>query len=76
MTAATADAKPVKSKAAIWRFLLARAQEASTWRGVIMCISGMGAVIDSTMALQIISVGVSVAGLVGMLFPDTPVESE
>jgi hypothetical protein len=54
-----------------FHFVIARLSEASTWRGIILLISGMGAAIDNTLALQIISVGVSAAGLVGMVFPDT-----
>lgn len=52
------------------RYLVARAQEPSSWRGLIGVVTGAGAIIEPQLALQIISVGVSVAGLIGALLPD------
>jgi hypothetical protein len=69
---------PTKSTAAriapLVRFAVARLREPSTWRGIILFCSGLGASIEPAIALQIITVGVSVAGLVGMLMGDDPAE--
>lgn len=64
--------KTTKFKA-FGRFLLARAQEPSSWRGAILAASGVvGITIDPALALHIISAGVSVAGLIGILTADKP----
>jgi len=57
------------------RFLLARAQEPSSWRGAILVLSGVvGVAIEPALALHIISAGVSVAGLIGILTADKPAD--
>lgn len=64
---------PPKSKVALWRFMLDRAQEPSSWRGLILALSGIaGIAIEPALALHIISAGVSIAGLVGILTADKP----
>ena len=58
---------------AFFRFVLARAQEPSSWRGLILAASGVvGITIDPALALHIISAGVSIAGLIGILTADAP----
>ena len=52
-------------------YVINRAKEASTWRGVIMLLTAVGLKITPEMADAIISVGIAVAGLVGMLLPDS-----
>lgn len=52
-------------------YVVNRAKEASTWRGVIMLLTAVGLKITPEMADAIISVGISVAGLVGILLPDS-----
>lgn len=52
-------------------YVVNRAKEASTWRGVIMLLTAVGMKITPEMADAIISVGIAVAGLVGMLLPDS-----
>ena len=52
-------------------YVVNRAKEASTWRGVIMLLTAIGLKITPEMADAIISVGIAVAGLVGMLLPDS-----
>ena len=52
-------------------YIVNRAKEASTWRGVIMLLTAVGLKITPEMADAIISVGIAVAGLVGMLLPDS-----
>ena len=52
-------------------YVVNRAKEASTWRGVIMLLTAVGLNISPEMADAIISVGIAVAGLVGILLPDS-----
>ena len=52
-------------------YVVNRAKEASTWRGIIMLLTAVGMKITPEMADAIISVGIAVAGLVGMLLPDS-----
>lgn len=52
-------------------YVVNRAKEASTWRGVIMLLTAVGLKITPEMADAIISVGIAVAGLMGMLLPDS-----
>lgn len=52
-------------------YVVNRAKEASTWRGVIMLLTAVGLKITPEMADAIISVGIAVAGLVGILLPDS-----
>ena len=52
-------------------YVVNRAKEASTWRGVIMLLTAVGLNITPEMADAIIGVGIAVAGLVGMLLPDS-----
>ncbi|MFW9603393.1 MAG: hypothetical protein ACMV0F_00385 [Trichlorobacter sp.] len=52
-------------------YVVNRAKEASTWRGVIMLLTAVGLKITPETADAIIGVGIAVAGLVGMLLPDS-----
>ena len=52
-------------------YVVNRAKEASTWRGIVMLLTAVGLKITPEMADAIISVGIAVAGLVGMLLPDS-----
>ena len=52
-------------------YVVNRAKEASTWRGVIMLLTALGLNISPEMADAIIGVGIAVAGLVGVLLPDS-----
>lgn len=52
-------------------YVVNRAKEASTWRGVVMLLTALGLNISPEMADAIISVGIAVAGAVGVLFPDS-----
>lgn len=66
---------PKTSAKAFLRFVLERAQEPSSWRGLILCLSGVaGVAIEPALALHIISAGVSIAGLIGILTADKPDE--
>ena len=52
-------------------YVVNRAKEASTWRGAIMLLTAVGLNISPEMADAIIGVGIAVAGLLGMLLPDS-----
>ena len=52
-------------------YVINRAKEASTWRGIVMLLTAVGLKITPEMADAIISVGIAVAGLLGMLLPDS-----
>jgi len=51
-------------------YALARAQEASTWRGVVLLATAAGTQIKPELQELIISAGIGLAGLVGAAFPD------
>ena len=51
-------------------YLVARAKEPSTWRGIILLLTAAGVPIAPAMAESIISVGLAVAGLIGAITPD------
>lgn len=51
-------------------YLLDRAKEPSTWRGIILVLTAAGVPIAPAMAESIISVGLAIAGLIGAVTPD------
>ena len=51
-------------------YLIARAKEPSTWRGIILVLTAAGVPIAPAMAESIISVGLAIAGLIGAVTPD------
>lgn len=51
-------------------FLLARASEASTWRGLVMLATAAGVVFSSAQTEAVIAAGLALAGLVGAFSPD------
>lgn len=68
---------PAKLSAAIGRparraarYALARANEASTWRGLTLVATGCGAILSPEQQEAIIAGGVMVAGFIGAVFPD------
>ena len=52
-------------------YLLARLKEASTWRGIALLLTAFGVQIAPEVQEAVISVGIAVAGAVGVLFPDS-----
>ena len=52
-------------------YLLARLKEASTWRGIALLLTAFGIQVAPEVQDAIISVGIAVAGAVGVLFPDS-----
>ena len=51
-------------------YLLDRMREPSTWRGIIMLLTAIGVPVAPAMADAIVSVGLAVAGLIGVATPD------
>jgi hypothetical protein len=54
------------------RYLLSRAGEASTWRGVALLATAAGARISPEQQEAIMGAGLAIAGLIGAFFPDRP----
>ena len=52
------------------QYILDRAKEPSTWRGIIMLLTAIGVPIAPAMADAIVAVGLAVAGLIGVVSPD------
>ena len=51
-------------------FILARAKEPSTWRGLFLILAAAGVPIAPQMAESIIATGLAIAGLIGVVTPD------
>lgn len=52
-------------------YLLARAKESSTWRGAILFLTAVGVPIAPQLAEAIVTAGLGLAGLIGILTPDS-----
>lgn len=52
-------------------YVLARLKEASTWRGIALLLTAFGVQVAPDVQEAVISVGIAVAGAVGVLFPDS-----
>lgn len=52
------------------QYLLDRAREPSTWRGVILLLTAAGVPMAPELASAVVSTGLAVAGLVGVLTRD------
>ena len=51
-------------------YLLARLQEPSTWRGLVLIATALGAVLSPDQQEAIVSGGLLLAGLIGSALPD------
>lgn len=51
-------------------YILARVREPSTWRGIILLLTAIGVPVAPQMAEAIVTAGLGVAGLVGVISPD------
>lgn len=51
-------------------YLIDRAKEPSTWRGVILLLTALGVPIAPALAESIISVGLALTGVVGVFTAD------
>jgi hypothetical protein len=52
------------------KFLLERHSETSTWRGLVLLLTACGLALDVAQSEAIITAGLVVAGLLGVIFPD------
>jgi len=52
------------------QYILDRAKEPSTWRGAILFLTAIGVPVAPQMAEAIVTAGLGIAGLVGVLTPD------
>ena len=52
------------------QYLLDRAKEPSTWRGAILLLTALGVPVAPELANAIVSVGLALAGLIGVVTPD------
>ncbi len=51
-------------------YILARLQESSTWRGLILLATAAGATLSPEQAAAIVSFGLALAGAVAVFFAD------
>ena len=51
-------------------YFLARAKESSTWRGAILFLTAIGVPIAPAMTEAIVTAGLGLAGLIGMITSD------
>ena len=51
-------------------YILQRAKEPSTWRGLILLATSFGVVIDPALADAIIAAGIGFAGIIGVVTAD------
>ncbi len=51
-------------------YILERAKEPSTWRGLVLLLTAIGVPVAPAMAEAIISAGLAVAGLIGVATPE------
>jgi len=54
-------------------YLLARAQEPSTWRGLVLIATALGVVLSPDQQEAIVAGGLLVAGLIGAAVPDAKI---
>ena len=51
-------------------YLLERATEPSTWRGIVLLLTALGVPLAPAVAEQIVTAGLGLAGLIGVLSAD------
>lgn len=51
-------------------YILARAKEASTWRGITLFLTAMGVPLAPALSEAIVTAGLGIAGLLGFILPD------
>lgn len=55
---------------ASWSYLLARAAEPSTWRGLVWLLAALGLVLSPEQSAAIVAAGAAVAGVLGAFTRD------
>ena len=51
-------------------YILAQFQQASTWRGIVLMLTAMGALKNPQWGEAITALGLLIAGLIAVIFPD------
>ena len=51
-------------------YMIERMKEPSTWRGLVLLLTAIGVPVAPAMADAIVSVGLAIAGLIGVATPD------
>ena len=51
-------------------YMIERLKEPSTWRGIVLLLTAIGVPVAPAMADAIVSVGLAIAGLIGVATPD------
>ena len=72
----TLKAKLKAAKERLVPYVVARAQESSTWRGFAIALTAMGATLSDEYKEAIITGGLFISGAVGVLFPDAVKKKE
>jgi hypothetical protein len=70
----TVTAEPLTTagtKSKTLRFIVARFREASTYRGLMLILTGLGVALRPEVGEAIVACGMAAAGLIGVLLPDT-----
>jgi hypothetical protein len=57
---------------AIWQYILARGQEPTTWRGLILIATALGAKLNPVHVEAIVTAGLFLAGIVAVSVPEKP----
>lgn len=58
------------NKEGVKQYVIERAKEASTWRGIVLVLTGLGVSIAPAQIEAIVTFGTVLAGLLGAAFPD------
>ena len=51
-------------------YIFARAKEPSSWRGLFLVLTALGIPVAPEMADAIVTIGLAIAGLIGVVAPD------
>ena len=51
-------------------YILARLREASTWRGLVLLATAVGAHLSEAQVDAVVQFGLALAGLIGVVLPD------
>ena len=54
----------------VMNYILARLQEPSTWRGLVLIVSALGAALSPDQQEAIVTGGLLLAGIIGAAVPD------
>lgn len=58
------------------KFIVARLSEPSTYKGVVLALTGLGLYVRPEIAAAVTSIGLGIAGLIGVVLPDTATPAE